>query len=312
MITDNFTFKDGEGVEIYAYKWSPDKDEAVNGVIQISHGMAEMSSRYEGFAKFLTDNGYLVYSNDHRGHGKTAGNLEDIGYLGESDGFAWMIEDMHQLTSIIKKDNPNLPVILFGHSMGSFLTQGYVEKHGNELRGAILSGSNGKQGLILKIGKIIARAEIGKIGRKGRSELLNNMSFGSYNKSFKPCRTDFDWLSRDSKIVDKYIDDPYCGGVFTASFYYDFLNGLSQIEKSKNIENIPKNLPIFIISGALDPVGKNGKGVEKLVETYKKFNIHDVTYKLYKDGRHEILNELNKDEVMKDILEWLRKHIIAS
>lgn len=308
MVTANFTFKDDEGVKIYSYKWSPENDSAIKGVVQISHGMAEMSSRYAGFAEFLTDNGYIVYSNDHRGHGKTAKNLEDIGYLGESDGFKWMIEDMHELTGIIKKENPDLPVVLFGHSMGSFLTQGYIEQYGKELNGAILSGSNGKQGLILTIGKIIAKGEMKKIGRKGRSELLNNMSFGSYNKSFNPCRTDFDWLSRDAKIVDKYIDDPYCGGVFTASFYYDFLNGLSQIEKRKNIEQIPKDLPIYIFSGALDPVGKNGKGIAKLVDIYKQLNIRDVTFKLYEDGRHEMLNELNKDEVMKDILTWLSKH----
>lgn len=309
MLTDNFTFKDDEGVKIYTYKWSPENDSPIKGVIQIAHGMAEMSSRYAGFAEFLTDNGYIVYSNDHRGHGKTAENLEEIGYLGESDGFKWMIEDMHELTGIIKKENQGLPVILFGHSMGSFLTQGYIEQYGKELNGAILSGSNGKQGVILAIGKIIAKGEITKIGRKGRSELLNNMSFGSYNKSFKPCRTDFDWLSRDAKIVDKYIDDPYCGGVFTASFYYDFLNGLSQIEKKKNIEQIPKDLPIYIFSGALDPVGKNGKGIAKLADIYKQLNIQDVTFKLYEDGRHEMLNELNKDEVMKDILVWLSKHI---
>lgn len=309
MKSENFTFKDGEAVEIFTYKWLPEQEKDIKGIVQISHGMAETGARYERFAKFLTENGYAVYVNDHRGHGKTAGSVENVGYLGDNDGFNWLVEDMHQLSGIIKKENPGKPLILLGHSMGSFLSQRYIQLYGDELKGVILSGSNGKQGLLLKLGLLTAKGEIKKIGKKGRSEKLNKMSFGSYNNSFKPSRTDFDWLSRDEKEVDKYIDDPYCGGVFSAQFYYDFLTGLIEIEKSENIEKVPKNLPVYIFSGALDPVGKQGKGVMKLVEAYKKHNIADLRYKLYEGGRHEMLNETNREEVMKDVVDWIDAHI---
>lgn len=305
MKSENFTFNDGEGVQIFTNKWSPDDGNAIKGIVQVAHGMAETGARYERFAKVLTENGYAVYVNDHRGHGKTAGSVENVGYLGDNDGFDWLVKDMHQLTGIIKKENPDKPVILFGHSMGSFLSQRYIQLYGDELKGVILSGSNGKQGLLLKVGKFVAKGEIKKIGKKGKSEKLNNMSFGSYNNSFKPVRTDFDWLSRDEKEVDKYINDPYCGGIFSAQFYFDFLTGLMEIEKNENIEKVPKNLPICIFSGALDPVGNQGKGVLKLIEAYKRHNITNIKYKLYEGGRHEMLNETNREEVMKDVVEWI-------
>jgi len=309
MINKDFTFKSDDKVEIHVNKWLCDENIKVMGVVQISHGMAETSSRYERFAKKLTDNGYIVYANDHRGHGKTAKVIENVGYLAEKDGFKYLVEDVHKLTEIIKKEYPNLPLFLFGHSMGSFVAQRYIMLYGSELDGVILSGSNGKQGVILDIGILLAKNEVRKNGRRAKSEKLNKLSFGSYNNSFKPNRTDFDWLSRDNDEVDKYIKDPFCGSVFTCGFFYDFLLGLKEIQSKENIGKVPKDLPILIFSGDKDPVGKNGKGVIKLYRTYKKFNIKEVTYKLYKEGRHEMLNETNKDEVMRDVIQWLNKHV---
>lgn len=308
MKKENFTFKDEEGVEIYTYRWLPEEGDT-KAVVQISHGMAETAARYERFAEGLTKSGYAVYCNDHRGHGKTAGSVEKLGYLADSDGFNWLVKDMHELTEIIKKENPSLPVFIFGHSMGSFLTQKYISNYGNEIKGAILSGTNGKGGIIVDIGLLIAKNECKKIGRKSKSEKLNKMSFGSYNNSFKPTRTEFDWLSRDEKEVDKYIKDEYCGTVFTAGFFYDFLTGLKDIHKKETMTKIPKELPIYIFSGEKDPVGKNSKGVMQLIGMYKKLNIKNVDYKIYKDGRHEMLNELNRDEVIKNTIEWLDTHI---
>lgn len=309
MKLTNFTFKGGEDLEIYVYKWEPKENVNIKGVLQIAHGMAETAARYERFANYLTNKGFIVYINDHRGHGKTAKELENVGYLAEKDGFKWLVEDMHTLTEIIKKENPNLPVFLLGHSMGSFLTQRYIMLYGKELSGAILSGSNGKQGLMLKLGLMMAKREIKKNGRRAKSQKLNDMSFKSYNNSFKPTRTDFDWLSRDEKEVDKYIDDPFCGSVFTAGFYYDFLTGLMEIENKENLKLVPKELPIYIFSGEKDPVGNNGKGVKKLSDTYKALGVSDLTFKLYKAGRHEMLNETNRDEVMNDVASWLTSHI---
>lgn len=307
MIMNKFTFKDEGNLEIFVNKWIPEENVKVKGIVQIAHGMAETSARYEWFASTLTNQGFIVYANDHRGHGQTAGTVSKLGDLGK-DGFNSMVENMHQLNEIIKEENPNLPIFLFGHSMGSFLTQRYICLYGSELKGVILSGSCGKQGIIIDIARLIAKRESVKIGVSGQSNKLDKLSFGSYNKSFKPNRTSFDWLSRDNKEVDKYIADPFCGTVFTAGFFYDFLGGLKSIADNSQINRVPKDLPIYIFSGDKDPVGKNGKGVLKLFKTYKEHGILDLTYKLYKDGRHEMLNEINKEEVSLDILKWINAH----
>lgn len=308
MRAENFTFKDENNMELFVYKWLPDENVKVKGIVQIAHGMAETAARYQGFANTLTNEGFIVYANDHRGHGKTAGKVSKLGDLGV-DGFNTMVENMHGLNQTIKFDNPSLPIFLLGHSMGSFLLQRYICLYGSGLKGAILSGSCGKQGVIIDIARLIAKIEIRKIGRNGKSNKLDKLSFASYNKFFNPKRTDFDWLSRDDKEVDKYIEDPFCGTVFTAGFFYDFLGGIKSIADNRQIKRVPKDLPIYIFSGDKDPVGKNGKGVLKLFKTYKKHGIVDLTYKLYKDGRHEMLNEINKEEVNSDVIKWLNKHI---
>lgn len=307
MIKDTFTFKRTENIESFVYKWKPEENIKIKAVLQIAHGMAETASRYERVAERLTKEGYIIYANDHRGHGKTAKEIEKLGDLGE-DGFNAMIEDMHELNKIIKKENPNIPIFLLGHSMGSFLTQRYICLYGKELEGAILSGSSGSKGMLTDIGRFLAKREIRKIGRSGKSKKLDKLSFGGYNKAFIPNKTNFDWLSRDEKEVKKYIDDPFCGTIFTAGFFYDLLGGLKLIANINEVSKVPKNLPIYIFSGDKDPVGQNGKGVLKLVRAYKNQGIKDLTYKLYRDGRHEMLNELNKDEVIEDLLTWLKSH----
>lgn len=305
MRTEEFTFIDGENVEIFYYKWSPEDSSKLKGIVQISHGMAEMSSRYERLAAALTSQGYAVYANDHRGHGRTAPSLEEVGYPGDADGFSWMVRDMHQLSRIIKDENPGFPLFLLGHSMGSFLSQRYAQLHGDELRGLILSGTNGKQGLALDLGILVARAEISLKGRRTRSTSLNSLSFGSFNKSFRPARTEFDWLSRDPEEVDKYIRDEYCGGIFTAGFFHDFFRGLKEIEDAKNMAEMPKDLPVYIFSGEKDPVGGFTKGVKRLIEAYRSIGMTDITYRFYKEGRHEMLNEINRSQVIADLIDWL-------
>lgn len=309
MINADFRFKSDEGTEIFVYKWLPEENVEIKGVVQIAHGMAETAARYERLAKKLTEEGFAVYANDHRGHGKTAGSVEAQGVLADSDGFDWMVKDVHKLTGIIKENYGSLPVFLLGHSMGSFVTQKYMMLYGNELKGAILSGTNGKQGLMLTVASFIANGECKKNGRNAKSPKMNQMSFGSFNNSFKPARTDFDWLSRDNAEVDKYIADPYCGAMFTAGFFYDFLQGLKSLEKQENLTKIPKNLPVYLFSGALDPVGKAGKGVKSLFESYKALGIKDVSMKLYEGARHEMFNETNRDEVTADLVKWINSHM---
>ena len=304
MIRENFNFTSSDGLEIFVYKWIP-KDNSVKGIVQIAHGMAETAERYDRFAKILTMNGYAVFANDHRVHGKTAGKIENLGHLADENGFELLVKDLHDLSRIAKGEYPSLPLFLFGHSMGSFVAQRYIMLYPRKLNGLILSGSNGKQGIVLKAGISIANREIKKHGRKTQSEKLHNLVFGSYNKAFKPNRTDSDWLSRDNQEVDKYIDDPYCGTIFSAGFFYDFLRGLLKIEDKRNLDLIPKYIPIYIFSGDKDPVGKFGKGVINLYNRYRIHGVKDIQYKLYKDGRHEMLNEINRNEVFDDVVKWL-------
>ncbi|WKY47920.1 lysophospholipase [Eubacteriaceae bacterium ES3] len=307
MIAENFSFVSEDETQVFVYKWEPIDAERPKGIVQIAHGMAETAARYERLAKFLTAKGYIVYANDHRGHGRTAGSLEKVGVLARENGFERMVADMHQMSLKAFEENPGLPLFLLGHSMGSFAAQRYLMLHGNKLSGAILSGSNGRDWIIHQMGFAMAAAEVRRKGREAKSERMDKLSFGNYNKRFKPNRTQFDWLSRDAFEVDKYINDPYCGEVFSAGFYYDFLQGLLEIGKNKNIALIPKYLPIYLFSGDQDPVGNAGKGLKKLKEVYQKHGISEVDLKLYPGGRHEMLNEINRDQVMSDLLVWIEK-----
>ena len=297
-------FKDKEGVNISYYKWTPDI-ENVRGVIQIAHGMTETAIRYDYFAKRLCEKGYVVYAHDHRGHGDTAKTREDLGYIADNDGFYWMINDIKELTDIIKQENKGKKLMLFGHSMGSFLSQRYFQLYGNDIDALILSGSNGKPKNITKLGAIVARIEMKIKGRKAKSKLMDKLSFGGFNKNFKPNRTEYDWLCSVEEEIDKYIEDEKCGFICSTSFYYDLIKGLWDIHKKENLRSMPKDIPIYIFAGDKDPVGYFGEGIVNLYKTFKSIGIKDVEYKLYKNGRHEMLNENNKDEVIFNIIKWL-------
>jgi alpha-beta hydrolase superfamily lysophospholipase len=306
----DFTFQTNDGFEIFAKKWFKEGESKPKAIVQMAHGMAEHITRYDSFARELVAHDMYVYGNDHRGHGETGSNTNSIGYFADEQGFEKVVQDMQILTTIIQKEYPDVPVFLFGHSMGSFLSRSYIQLFGDSLSGVILCGTGGNPGLMGKIGKMIAAREIKKKGRKTPSPLLNKLTFDSYNKAFQPNKTEFDWLSRDENEVDKYIDDPLCGGIFTTGFFYDFLSGLGTINKPQNLKLIPSMLPIFLISGSKDPVGgKNGKGVLMSMQSFKQAGIKDVSVKLYEDARHELLNEINKDEVQKDIIHWINTHL---
>jgi alpha-beta hydrolase superfamily lysophospholipase len=308
MKTKEFRFQSDDGEELHIYKWSPDTDN-VKAIIQISHGMAEHAARYERFAEALTKEGFVVYANDHRGHGKTAGNLNKVGFFAKKDGWNQVVREMFKLTLISKNEYIGVPVILLGHSMGSLLSREYITNHGHEINGVILTGTAGNPGALGKTGVNLARMISLFFGKRSKSKLLNHLSFGKFNKEFKPNRTDFDWLSRDNAEVDKYVNDPYCGGIFSAGFFYDFLRGIIDLYDEDKLEEVPKTLPVLLLSGEKDPVGNNGKGVTETYNIYKKIGLLDVSMKLYKDSRHEILNETNREEVFKDIIEWIKTKI---
>jgi alpha-beta hydrolase superfamily lysophospholipase len=309
MKSFDFFFDGLKGTKIYTQRWSPDDSNSVKGAIQISHGMAEHSGRYKEFAEFMTNNGFVVYANDHRGHGKTAGNINNVGFIDENEGWQLVVDDILQLSNIIKEENPKLPIFLLGHSFGSIVARAFLAKYGNTYKGIILSGTTGSDGLLVSAGKFIASMQGFFKGKNKKSQLLNSMTFKDYNKKFQPAKTEFDWLSRDHERNLDYINDPYCGGVFTNRFFFDMLDMISFINKKSSMQNVPTNIPLLFISGEMDPVGEFGKGVKKVYNKYKNHGVKDIELKLYKDGRHESLNEINRQEVFNDILNWLNKHI---
>lgn len=308
MKISNFTFKGEEDTDIYVYKYEPIEKENINGIVQISHGMSEEAGRYKRFANYLTVNGYIVYINDHRGHGKSAENINRIGILAQKDGIHCIVKDLNKLTKIIKTENNGLPIFLFSHSMGSFAAQKYIIDYSEDIDGVILSGTNGLHGIEVDLGFLVAKVMSKIQGREKKAYLIDKLAFGGFNKKFKPNKSEFDWLSRDFKEVEKYIENEYCGVVFSNGYFYDLFKLFKEIRNINNLKKINSKLPIYIFAGDKDPVGKFGKGVTKLYENYKKVGIENVEFKLYSDGRHEMLNEINKDEVINDTINWIKQN----
>ena|SRR5690554_167631 len=301
-----FFIKAEDNKELFIHYWRP-SDDHCKGIIQISHGMAEHGKKYEEFAQHMVEEGYGVYANDHRGHGKTAGSLEETGFFAHHSGWSRVVDDMALLKTHIKNQWGELPLFLFGHSMGSLLSRNFIMEYSKGIKGVILSGTSGNPGIIVDAGRALAKLEGILKGKRSRSVHLNNLTFGSYNKEFKPNETDFDWLSRDQKEVKKYIDDPFCGGIFSCGFFYDLLTGIKVIHKKENINKIPKHLPILLISGERDPVGNGGKGILEVYREYKLAGIETIKYILYPEARHELLKELNRRQVMEDVKNWMNK-----
>lgn len=307
MNKTNFSYKSKDNIKIYGCCWTND-NVPIKGVVQIAHGMGEHIGRYEEFAKYLGDHGYIVYGNDHRGHGRTGEIANQRGYFSDQHGWEKVVSDMAHLTNIIRKNHPHLPIFLFGHSMGSLLSRDYIMRYGDRVKGVILSGTSGSLGIRGMFGQMFVRLEMKIKGPKAPSPLMYKLSFEAFNDPFEPAKTHFDWLSRDEEEVDKYIKDPLCGGVFTTSFFHDLIKGTRKVNAQQNINKVSKELPIYIFSGEMDPVGNYSKGVLEVYNQYKKADIKDVSIKIYANGRHEMLNEINKYEVYKDILNWIEAH----
>ncbi|MDK8189039.1 alpha/beta fold hydrolase [Paenibacillus sp. UMB7766-LJ446] len=302
-----FSLVGDEGTRIHVYRWLPDSECNVKGVVQIAHGMSETAARYAEFAQQLTSHGFAVYANDHRGHGKTVENLNLLGNAG-TDAFRWMASDMMNLGEVAAKENPDVPLFLMGHSMGSFLVQHLMYAGHERYHAFILSGTNGKRGL-LRIGERLALLQCSVQGASHPSMLLNALVFGGFNRSFRPATTPFDWLSRDSEEVKRFIDDPLCGAVCSAGFFRDFFKLLLDIHLPSNMKRIPKDKSVYLFSGEQDPVGLHGKGVLNLVSQYRELQLEDVEYRLYPGGRHEMLHETNRTEVAQHVVEWLERHM---
>lgn len=308
FVKKEFTFPSTSGLaDIHCASYIPENGE-VKAVMQIAHGMAEHLERYEKFASVLCDNGIAVYINDHVGHGKSVKNDDELGYFGKRDGWKCFVEDCCELSLIAKKENEGKPFIFFGHSMGSFVARAYSFKYAKDIDGAIFCGTAGPNpaaGAGIILAKLIAKVK----GDHHRSKLINAVGFGSYNSKFED-RTPFDWLSRDNDEVDKYIADPYCGFLFTAPGYVDLFSVLSYVSSKEWFAGLNKELPVLMIAGEMDPVGEYGAGVKKVEAMLKNAGKENLETILYKDARHEILNESRCfDKVCEDVIGWIEKTI---
>jgi len=301
MAWQDSSFTASDGTKLHVYRW-PEALSPIRGMVSIAHGMAEHAARYDAFATYLNSRGYIVEAHDHRGHGRTAPNAEALGYFDEADGWSRVVGDLIERLADMRQRYPNDKLVLFGHSMGSFMTQQVMYQAPQSIDAAVLSGSNGKPLPLASFGRWVARLERMRRGPRGRSDLLAKLTFGEFNKRFPPTRTPFDWLSRDPAQVDAYIADPLCGFACTTQMWIDLLDALPKLSKPKNREAIPQEMPVLVLSGDRDPVGLN---LAKLANGYDKVGMTKVTTKLYHDGRHEMLNEINRDEVFADIAAWL-------
>lgn len=301
-----FTFLSRDSVtQIHAIEWKPNGE--VKAVLQMCHGMVEYIDRYDGFATFLTEHGYYVVGHDHLGHGESVQGEEYHGYFHENKGNEYVIGDIHKLRVMTQKKYPDVPYFMLGHSMGSFLIRQYMELYGQNLAGVIVMGTGSQPAVVLGAGRMLCRIIAAFKGWNYRSSLIDNMAFGSYNKKFEPARTDKDWLTKDEQIVDAYRAHPWCTFRFTVNAYYHMFRGIQFLQNKKNIERIPKDLPLLLVAGADDPVGNFGKSVREVSEIYKNCGIKDVELKLYEADRHEILNELDRETVYEDLLNWMER-----
>ena len=294
-----FTLPMADGTPLFVRRWLAVSG-TPKGVVQVIHGAAEHSARYDRFAKHLNREGWLVYADDHRGHANTRVRTKALGDAGP-DAWNKFVTDEKALTDHIKRQHPGLKVFLLGHSMGSFIAQDYVQRYGNAVAGVVLSGSNG---VLANADQTVAAVrDLAKKDPLGPSPVFASV-FESFNKPFTG-KAGFEWLSRDAAEVKKYTDDPTCGFPFSNELVADFFTGLRDLWNPANEARIPKGMPIYVVSGDQDPVGGNTAGLKILLANYQRYGLTDVQHKFYPGARHEILNETNREEVERDIIAWL-------
>lgn len=288
-------------MEMAEFDWPLDKPRAV---VQLVHGMAEHMGRYDRLARALNAAGYAAAGRDHRGHGADA---QRPGYFADQAGWDCLVEDAHALTLRLKARYPGVPFILLGHSMGSFVCREYALRYGAELDGLVLCGTGAYGRGLCAAGRALAACA----PRKRPAKLVDKIAFSANNKPFAPARTPFDWLSRDEAEVDRYIADPLCGFVFTGEAFFDFFGGLARLTKASRLSALPSALPVYFIAGECDPVGQMGAGVRKTAARFRAAGVRDVEMRLYPGARHELFNETNRDEVTRELIDWLNRHTAA-
>lgn len=299
---DWLSLQAGDGQRVHVYRWLPERDPVA--VVQIAHGMGEHAARYDWTARQLNAAGYAVYANDHRGHGRTADPAR-LGWMGP-DGWNRVVADAGDLTDFIAREHPELPRVLLGHSMGAMLTQQYLYRYGTKLDAAVLSGSPGMAGRLQSwLSRAIATVERWRLGPESESAIMQKVLFGKSNDAFDaPGTTGYEWLSRDAGQVAAYVADPQCGFVLRTGSLCDLFAGAAEAQHQENVLQIPPALPVYVFSGSDDPVHRQEKNLERLLAKYRR-HLERVDYRSYPGGRHEMLNETNRDEVVQDLLAWL-------
>ncbi len=294
--------------KIRAIKWIPETEDILC-VFQITHGMAEHIGRYDEFATYLADRGILVVANDHLGHGKSVKDNSEFGYFCEKDAATVVVRDVHRLKKIVQEQNPGKPYFILGHSMGSFIIRNYLCRYGKGIDGAVIMGTGMMPTAVVKSLMYLSKTIALFRGEKARSPMIDAMGFGKNNSRIKEPRTVSDWLSKDEKIVDQYIADEACGFSFTLNGYCTLAKFIDNLRKKDYLEKMPKDLPVFFVSGTEDPVGDYGEGVKAVYAQFEKLGMQNISMKLYQDDRHEILNENDRQDVFHDIYDWIMEQV---
>lgn len=306
MVRSEFIFRSADGkTPIHTVVWAPDVPPV--GVVQLSHGVAEHIGRYESLARFLTDQGFAVAGHDHLGHGASVLPGAPRLYFGPRGSWVWAAEDLRVCREHIRARFPGVPLILLGHSMGSFLARTDLIRCPGQVDGAVLMGTGHMTGPTLAAARALADRELRRVGPTGVSDLVTRLAFGAYNRRFAPNRTGVDWISASTANVDAYLADPLCGGDPTVGLFCEMLWGIWFITRPANLHRMDPDVPVLFLSGAEDPVGDAGRGVRRAARAFRRAGVKSITLKLYPGMRHEILNEDGRDAVLRDLLCWLER-----
>ena len=306
MAAQTFQLSANDGLTLAGYCWPCEQPKAT---LQIVHGMTEHAQRYAPFAQYLNQQGIQVYAHDLRGHGRSTSSQIPLGFFASDHGWEKAVADIAVLHQHIQQQHPQLKHALLGHSMGSFLAQHFLMSQPHAFSAVLLSGSKGPTGALLHIAQGVTQLEILRQGEYGQSQVLHNLSFFGFNHGLTPRRTEFDWLSRDTEVVDAYLADPLCGFRNSNRMWQDVYRGLQYIEQPQHRQVIPRDLPLYLFCGDKDPVGQQGKSVARLAKAYQKAGFKDLQLSIYPGGRHEMLNEINAEQVYSELSQWLQPRL---
>ena len=301
---EHFRIPSSNGVStLWGTCWKPEREP--KAVLQLVHGMTEHVGRYDEFGEAMAARGIAVIGCDQLGHGRTAASRDELGFFAEHNGAAYLVQDIRRVRRAAGRLFPNCPHTVLGHSMGSFLVRRYLTRYGREVDGAILMGTGDYPAAVLLAALAVVDLTALVRGERCHSRLLHGLVLGNYNRRIPSARTGSDWLSRDAERVDRFVADPYCQFRFTCSAYRDFFHVMLDLKNRRLVGNMPSELPVFLVSGSEDPVGDYGKGVKRVFDQYRSLGMKQVTMKLYEGSRHEILNDLEREQACRDLGDWI-------